>query len=170
MHDCLMMSDQQDLSKIAVKLASLNWQSGPVEGDGNCLFRAVADQIANHPCLDHPIAHKMLKFTVINYLKSHKDEMLVSLMIYVLSTLIFVHFEPENFKKCVLFPILICLLQPKINGYLADYSLSYINFVTYMSLDSVWGDLVCNYILVKCLPVPYKCHDLERILQGTNFF
>ena len=93
LQDCLIKSDQQDLSMIAVKLASLNRQAEPVEGDGNCLFRAVADQIANHPHQGHPITHQMLRFTVVNYLKSHKDEMLVSLMVYVLSTVNFVHFE-----------------------------------------------------------------------------
>ena len=86
LQDCLMTSNQQDLNMIAVKLASLNRQAEPVEGDGDCLFRAVADQIANHLYWGHPITHQMLRFTVINYLKSHKDEMLVSLMIYVLTT------------------------------------------------------------------------------------
>ena len=47
-------------------------------------------------------------------------------------------------------------MQPKINGYLVDYGLTYDDFITYMSIDGVWGDLVCNYVLAKCLPVPYK--------------
>ena len=83
LQDCLMMSDQQDISMIAVKLASLNHRPESVEGDGNCLFQAVADQIANHPCHGHPITHQMLQFTVVNYLKSHKEEMHVSVMKYV---------------------------------------------------------------------------------------
>ena len=78
LQDCLMTSDQQDLSMIAVKLASLNCYPDPFEGDGNCLFRAVADQIANHPHRGHPIMHQMLRFIVANYLRSNKDEMLVS--------------------------------------------------------------------------------------------
>ena len=78
-----MMSDQQDISMIAVKLASLNRRPESVEGDGNCLFRAVADQIANHLHHGHPITHQMLQFTVFNYLKSHKEEMHVSVMKYV---------------------------------------------------------------------------------------
>ena len=78
LQDCLMTSDQQDLSMIAIKLASLNHHPEPVEGDGNCLFRAVAGLIANHPCRGHPIMYQMLTFTVFNYLRSNKDEMLVS--------------------------------------------------------------------------------------------
>ena len=41
-------------------------------------------------------------------------------------------------------------------GYFVDYGLTYDDFVTYMSIDGVWGDLVCNYVLAKCLTVPYK--------------
>ena len=78
-----MMLDQQDISMIAVKLASLNRRPESVEGDGNCLFQAVADQIANHPHRGHPITHQMLQFTVVNYLKSHKEEMHVSVMKYI---------------------------------------------------------------------------------------
>ena len=52
-----MTSDQQNLSMIAIKLASLNHHPEPVEGDGNCLFRAVAGLIANHPCRGHPIMY-----------------------------------------------------------------------------------------------------------------
>ena len=80
LQDCLMMSDQQDLSIIAVKLASLNRRPESVKGDGNCLFRAVADQIANHPRRGHPITHQMLRFTVVNYLKNNKEEMHVSVI------------------------------------------------------------------------------------------
>ena len=47
-------------------------------------------------------------------------------------------------------------MQPKIIGYLVDYGLTYDDFITYMSIDGVWGDLVCNYVLAKCLPVLYK--------------
>ena len=47
-------------------------------------------------------------------------------------------------------------MQQKIIGYLVDYGLTYDDFITYMSIDSMWGDLVCNYVLAKCLPVPYK--------------
>ena len=36
-----------------------------------------------------------------------------------------------------------------------NYCLRY-DFITHMSLGGVWGNLVCNYVLVKCLPVPYK--------------
>ena len=48
------------------------------------------------------------------------------------------------------------LLQAEIIGYLVDYGLTYDDFVTYISIEGVWGDLVCNYVLAKCLPVPYK--------------
>ena len=37
-----------------------------------------------------------------------------------------------------------------------DYGLTYDDFVTYMSIDGVWGNLVCNYVLANCLPVPCK--------------
>ena len=42
-----------------------------------------------------------------------------------------------------------------MQGYLADYKLTYDQYVIYMSRDGIWGDLLCNYILSLILPVPY---------------
>ena len=69
----ILHNDIVDVSTIAAKMMSLQRRIENVRRYGNCLFEAVADQIANHPTKPVPIDHKMLRRMTVNFMKNHKD-------------------------------------------------------------------------------------------------
>lgn len=66
-----------DTTTLAAKLMSLDRRLQNVPGDGNCLFRAVADQFQHHPTMPINLDHKDLRKAVVSYMRTHKEELMV---------------------------------------------------------------------------------------------
>lgn len=58
-----------DVPKMKVQLESLGLVLKEVEGDGNCLFRALSDQL-----FGHPEKHKQLRREVVTYMRNHRED------------------------------------------------------------------------------------------------
>ena len=56
-------------SDLAAQLSKLSLTIRPIAGDGNCLFRALSDQLENTPN-----NHAHYRAAVCKFLRSHKDE------------------------------------------------------------------------------------------------
>ena len=66
-----------DMSR--AKLASLDQELVDVEGDGNCLFNSIPDQVTSHPTKARPCSAKLLLFMVVQYMRDHKTELEVNI-------------------------------------------------------------------------------------------
>jgi len=58
-----------DVPKMKIQLEKLGLVLKEVEGDGNCLFRALSDQL-----FGHPEKHKQLRKEVVTYMRNHKED------------------------------------------------------------------------------------------------
>jgi len=72
---------EDDVPKMKIQLEKLGLVLKEVEGDGNCLFRAISDQLHGDP-----FKHKELRKEVVNYIKNHRED-----------------FEPFHFDESVPF-------------------------------------------------------------------
>ena len=74
MADSLKIAANQEMSidakKAAVKQKNPNWDLKIIDGDGNCLFAAIADQLYGNPDF-HPLIRK----AAITYMGGHIDEL-----------------------------------------------------------------------------------------------
>lgn len=60
---------EDDVPKMKFQLEKLGLVLKEVEGDGNCLFRALSDQL--YGCPDH---HKRLRQEVVQYMRNHRED------------------------------------------------------------------------------------------------
>ena len=73
-----------DVEMLRVKLCSLNCHIMAIEGDGNCLFCSVADQLQNNQYDPVDLDHTQLCAMVVDYLRDNHSELQVKLQ-YILS-------------------------------------------------------------------------------------
>lgn len=62
-------SDHDDVPAMKIQLEKLGLVLKEVEGDGNCLFRALSDQLHGTP-----EKHGQLRSQVVNYIRLHRDD------------------------------------------------------------------------------------------------
>ena len=74
-----------DNDMLRAKLASLDRELVDVEGDGNCLFNSVSDQMTSHPTKVRPCSAKLLHFMVVQYMRDHKTELEVNIIYEIIS-------------------------------------------------------------------------------------
>lgn len=88
LQDIMMSNDYVDATTILVKLNSLQRRIENIEGDGNCLFRAVADQLCHHPT--HPVnmTHQELRRHTVHYMRKHKKALMVRKSVCIMLTVI----------------------------------------------------------------------------------
>ena len=77
LQDIIMSDDYFDSTTLLAKLNSLHRRVQHVDGDGNCLFRAVSDQLVNHPTHPVNIDHVALRRATVLYMKNNKKELKV---------------------------------------------------------------------------------------------
>lgn len=68
---------ERELETIAInnKVADLHLRVKEVAADGNCLFRALAEQLAIvDPLMKSPSAYRVLRRKAANYLRDHEDD------------------------------------------------------------------------------------------------
>ena len=70
-----MMDNLYDSNMIHAKTLSLNCQLESIPGDGNCLFRLVADQLLNHPFKPIDIDHITLRKACVNYMRMYQSDL-----------------------------------------------------------------------------------------------
>lgn len=65
----------EETSIINSKVASMQLHVKEVIADGNCLFRAIAEQLAlTDPAMKSPSAYKVIRRKAANYLRDHEDD------------------------------------------------------------------------------------------------
>ena len=70
-----MTDNLYDNNMIQAKTLSLNHQLESIPGDGNYLFRSVADQLMNHPFRPIDIDHITLRKACVNYMKMYRSDL-----------------------------------------------------------------------------------------------
>ena len=64
-----------ETAAINTKIAPLHLQVKEVAADGNCLFRAIAQQLAlSDPLMNSPTAYRILRRKAAYYLREHEDD------------------------------------------------------------------------------------------------
>lgn len=63
------LADDENFPSFSTQLGKLGLQLRDIPGDGNCLFRALGDQLEGH-CRNH----YKFRFQVANYMSEHRDE------------------------------------------------------------------------------------------------
>ena len=76
-HTLEVQNRERDLETAAIntKIAPLHLQVKEVAADGNCLFRAIAQQLAlSDPLMNSPTAYRILRRKAAYYLREHEDD------------------------------------------------------------------------------------------------
>lgn len=83
LQDILVSHETIDATTISAKLMSLDRRIENVQGDGNCLFRAVCDQLRNHPTMPVDITHTQLRQATVDYLRENQITLQVSRTVHI---------------------------------------------------------------------------------------
>jgi hypothetical protein len=103
-----------------------NFESVPVKGDGNCLFRAISKSLRLNQNMRY--THEMLRAMVVEYLKDHPD-FLETYLEYVTES---GETTPEEYAK-----------NAK-------------RYIQAMSKSGTWGDFICLMVLSELLKVQFN--------------
>ena len=66
---------QEEIDAINAKVSHLQLHVKEVAADGNCMFRAIAEQLAfTDPLMKSPTAYKVIRRKAADYLRDHEDD------------------------------------------------------------------------------------------------